>query len=191
MLSALFCLTWTVFIGGVVFAVSQKFVDSFLSLKWIFLGAGLILILLHYIGRLLLCRSQMTDSVMDLRSIQTSICVVLSAQAMYGILQYYGILPATSEFRVSGSYDNPAGFAAVLCPGLPFVMSGMLCENKCLRWLHIIGTCLLLFAIILSQSRSALFAVFAVFGLGGFRFVTSCTVVSKDGFGIGKTFHMG
>lgn len=46
-------------------------------------------------------------------SIIVSSCWV---QAVYGILQYVGLFPSHATFRVTGSFDNPAGFARLpLC----------------------------------------------------------------------------
>lgn len=39
--------------------------------------------------------------------------------AMHGILQYIHIIPFHSHLGLSGSFDNPAGYAASLCAGFP------------------------------------------------------------------------
>ncbi|MDR1154816.1 MAG: hypothetical protein LBL04_08890, partial [Bacteroidales bacterium] len=42
------------------------------------------------------------------------------ALSLHGILQYAGVLPSTNgNFAVTGSFDNPAGFAAALACAFP------------------------------------------------------------------------
>ena len=49
------------------------------------------------------------------------IATVCFLQALYGLLQYLNLLFSYSSCKIVGSFDNPAGFAACLCIGLPFV----------------------------------------------------------------------
>lgn len=163
-------LFWISLTGSIVFAVSRLFIDAYLTPKWISFGFWIIAILFSSVwplfgDRKIIC--QFTD----MKTVSDAICIVLSAQALYGILQYAGLLPQTSAFRVSGSYDNPAGFAAVLCSGLPFVMTGLMHKARQTRCLHIAGTGIMIVAIILSRSRSGLMALLAVFALGELQFV--------------------
>jgi hypothetical protein len=53
---------------------------------------------------------------------------------IYGILQYSGVLHGNGGFRITGSFDNPAGFAASLCAGLPAVFYRVLKNRACQNW---------------------------------------------------------
>ncbi|MFV0506144.1 MAG: O-antigen ligase family protein [Bacteroidales bacterium] len=93
-----------------------------------------------------------------------SACIGISAlcfiQACYGTLQYFGCLHSIqSGFDVVGSFDNPAGFAAVLAIGFPVGLS-LLAKNKG-AWQYVVGIMLavIVIAIILSEFRSGLLAV--------------------------------
>jgi hypothetical protein len=57
----------------------------------------------------------------EMQGIIYAIIISCALQALYGILQYWGVLQCTSSFRITGSFDNPAGFASSLCAGIPFL----------------------------------------------------------------------
>lgn len=94
------------------------------------------------------------------------VCIGI-AQAVYGIGQYlhrfYNI--AAPNFRMSGSFDNPAGFAATLSVCFPFAL--FLFSKKGLYWKIIGSFAALLFmeAIILSESRAGFIAITIVSGI--------------------------
>ena len=89
------------------------------------------------------------------------------AQAVYGLGQYmhrfYNI--AAPNFRISGSFDNPAGFAATLSVCFPFCL--FLFVKKGLYWKITGALAALLFvvAIILSQSRTGVIAILVISGI--------------------------
>ena len=48
----------------------------------------------------------------------TSVCLMLS---VYGLLQYFGCVPSRHyAFPITGTYENPAGFATVKAALFPF-----------------------------------------------------------------------
>ena len=64
----------------------------------------------------------------------TSVCLILS---VYGLLQYFGCVPSRHyAFPITGTYENPAGFAAVQAALFPF--ASVLCLlnsiSKCNNW---------------------------------------------------------
>jgi O-antigen ligase len=91
--------------------------------------------------------------------ITTILCV---GQASYGILQYFNGLPAVNGFRVTGSFDNPAGFAACLCAGFPFVFYFVFSEKPWKRYAAIIAGIILVVAVVLSASRAGIISIIAV-----------------------------
>ena len=94
------------------------------------------------------------------------VCIGI-AQAIYGLGQYmhwFNNVSATN-FRMSGSFDNPAGFAAALSVCFPFAL--FLLVKKELYWKIIGGLSAILFvvAIVLSQSRAGVVAVMVISGI--------------------------
>jgi O-antigen polymerase len=95
-----------------------------------------------------------------------SVCIGI-AQAVYGLGQYMHWFNniASPNFRMSGSLDNPAGFAATLSVCFPFAL--FLLVKKELYWKIIGGLAALLFvvAIVLSQSRAGVIAIIVISGI--------------------------
>lgn len=50
------------------------------------------------------------------------IVVVCTFQALYGISQWLQLVRFDNKYGITGSFDNPAGFAVSLCIGLPFIL---------------------------------------------------------------------
>jgi len=91
------------------------------------------------------------------------VCIGI-AQAIYGLGQYVHWFNNTVDnFRMNGSFDNPAGFAAALSVCFPFAL--FLLVKKELYWKIFGGLSVLLFvvAIVLSQSRAGVIDIL-VFG---------------------------
>jgi O-antigen polymerase len=86
------------------------------------------------------------------------------AQAVYGLGQYVHWFSniAASGFRMSGSFDNPAGFAAALSVCFPFAL--FLVSKKKIYWRLIGGVAAVLFivAVVLSQSRAGVLAIIVI-----------------------------
>lgn len=101
------------------------------------------------------------------------ICLIVSAlcviQAAYGILQYAYVASAGNGFRVTGSFDNPAGFAACLCAGFPFLLYFILCEKSWKLYLAIAAGIIVIAAVIFSASRAGIISLTAV-GLAVFLY---------------------
>ena len=102
----------------------------------------------------------------------TAISLVISALSIYGIIQYHNHSIHTA---VTGSYDNPSGFAATLSCGLPYIMLGMCLKNKTLKNLQITAFALSAIAILISGSRAGMVCLALVFLLGGHKFATKRT----------------
>jgi O-antigen ligase len=91
-----------------------------------------------------------------------TVVLLCLAQALYGIMQYAGIFSAENGFRLTGSFDNPAGFAAGLCAGFPFFFYFILKKQGWQRWLSIIAATTVCLAVALSASRAGILSLFAV-----------------------------
>lgn len=87
-------------------------------------------------------------------------CVI---ESCIGILQFCHVLISLSHnYRVTGSFDNPAGFAACLCVGLPFTLYFYKSSSIKVRWFAYFISLLIVIAIILSGSRAGLVSIIIV-----------------------------
>ena len=96
------------------------------------------------------------------------ISVICSIQALYGILQWLKLISSVGRYQVVGSFDNPAGFAACLCAGLPFIF---LClkevrEKKTKElFCYLFAFGLLFWSIVVSGSRSGVLTIAIVLAI--------------------------
>ncbi|ALJ59814.1 hypothetical protein BcellWH2_02575 [Bacteroides cellulosilyticus] len=100
-----------------VFTYSQCMTDTHLMPKWYFTAFVLLLAVLALLVKSIFNRLSKIDFLIYSYFI-SFICLI---QALYGILQWLKLIPSVGRFQVVGSFDNPAGFAACLCAGLPFI----------------------------------------------------------------------
>lgn len=138
-----------------IFAYSQQFTDAHIVTKWIFVGIIICIIGLYNSVLVTNSNGYLKENILLLEAI-IPLCLL---QAVYGILQYWGLLSSHSLLEITGSFDNPAGFAACLCAGLPFI--GFLLSNnskyiRCTGW--IVGI-IIAMAIILSGSRAGIVSI--------------------------------
>lgn len=147
---------------GGVFIISEHFMNVENDAKAYFLGIAVILLLLVYsvpckgLYRLKESRCSSCFSIGF-----TSVCLLLSA---YGLLQYYGCVPSRHyAFPITGTYENPAGFAAVQAALFPFAFA--LCmdkeRNSLISWLAGLTAVVCILTITLSGSRAGLLAICA------------------------------
>lgn len=85
--------------------------------------------------------------------------------AIQGVMQFLGILTANGIFRVTGSFDNPAGFAICLSIGFPACYYLWTQPNKWGRRLSIVVGLLIILAVLLSGSRTGVFCLIVLFTL--------------------------
>lgn len=93
------------------------------------------------------------------RVISTIIVSVCVLQAVYGMLQACGIVPVTGIFTVSGSFDNPAGFAASLAAGFPFCLEMAGGASRRFRYAGIASAVIIATAIVMAESRAGVLAI--------------------------------
>lgn len=128
LLIASFC----ILCAGTLFVNTSAFTDNQILPKWLFAFIGLGIIGLVF-SVMLLAGKKYACNMKVLNAMIIILCVL---QAGYGILQFCNILPPSSDtYKVTGSFDNPAGFAGCLCAGLPFTVYFLLDTNtKSIRW---------------------------------------------------------
>jgi O-antigen ligase len=176
-----------VVILGTVFCDFPFFFDAELKSKWYWFY-----ITLSFSGFLVLLpkrRNVFVEKRVDYRrnatvSIFASISIAASLVALYGLAQYAGLLPSGQTFKVTGNFDNPAGYASMLALSLPFVLYFTFSRKlwvKSVAWV-IHGLCIA--GIVLSGSRTGILVVLI---LGVFyvivkyrRFITGLSWWSKS-----------
>lgn len=97
------------------------------------------------------------------QNVAVIIVLVCLIQAVYGVLQYYMIVYTPNTFKVVGSFDNPAGFAASLVVGFPFSLS--LHRSKALKYLGLLTAGIIILAVVLSESRAGILAIILSSGI--------------------------
>lgn len=147
---------------GTLFASSIKFIDSQLLPKWFVIIGGLLFIGYYSIIHFLINSNKKEQHTKTSRQFTNIIICAILFQAVYGILQYIEILPPTNTFHVTGSFDNPAGFAASLCAGFPFCILGITQTKGKTRWIFIATFILVITAIIISESRAGILSTIIV-----------------------------
>lgn len=88
------------------------------------------------------------------------LAVVGVLSALYGLLQYVGCIETQSYFPVTGSFDNPAGFAASIVLCYPFLLCHS--SNGKRRTFKVMACLLLIIVVILSGSRTGVFTLCVV-----------------------------
>ena len=96
---------------GSMFVYSHQFTDAYIVPKWCCV-LFVLLWMLVCVAFLALQRKSIVADMAIWGSIIVSSCWL---EAVYGILQYVGLFSSHATFRVTGSFDNPAGFATCLC----------------------------------------------------------------------------
>lgn len=141
---------------GALFVHSRLLTDPYIVPKWLFTLFVVLCIGVYCSIRMLLCKSVS----INISLVGMSIAVICFLQAMRGLLQYFDLLPSHSMYAVTGTFDNPAGFAGSLCAGLPFVGFWLLSKNKnyiiSLGWIIAV---IIIVAVGLSHSRAGMISV--------------------------------
>lgn len=144
------------FFLGIVFLTSGKFVDETNTPKFYFsLAFVLIFIIINVRSRKPINIGTFTG-----KTIQWGIYSVCFLQAYYGLFQLAGWLPSNhSNFAVTGSFDNPAGFVVVLSLGFPMGLF-LLAKAKKIEWyLTVASLIVIAVAVFFSGSRTGMLAI--------------------------------
>ncbi|MDR1155305.1 MAG: O-antigen ligase family protein, partial [Bacteroidales bacterium] len=124
------------------------------NLRLLIFPGGLLLMLYFLI--------QMTETYPASDSFRLITAVVVG-MAGYGLLQYAGIFRTLNpNFRITGGFDNPAGFAAALSITLPYAVYLIRETAGRTRYISMAAFAVILSAIVLSGSRAAVTACLVV-----------------------------
>lgn len=143
---------------GSVFLTSEKFVNAINSPKNYFVL--LIILILIPFATLGGASNLITFQGIRSRILLWGISTVCFLQAVYGFIQFQGWLPTNhSQFDITGSFDNPAGFAAVLVMGFPIGLFLLAKAGKVERCIASAGLLVNSIVIFLSGSRAGVLAI--------------------------------
>ncbi|WP_372775263.1 O-antigen ligase family protein [Mangrovibacterium sp.] len=144
-----------IFLGS-TFCTSEKFVDTTSTPKHYF-AVIMILVILLFIAMM---KKRMCIGMFSIKKMLWGINIICFIQACYGISQFIGWLqPMNSNFEVTGSFGNPAGFAAVLAMGFPTGLYLFIKAKKIERYAVVIGLVVIAMAVFLSGSRTGVLAI--------------------------------
>lgn len=145
---------------GGIFVSSEHFMNIENDAKTYFIGISVILLLLICVFfRKGLSKLLVAGSSFEVTMGFSIVCLILS---VYGFVQYIGLLPSRHiVFPITGTYENPAGFAAVQATLFPFAIS--LCFQKDsklgVRWFSAITFMVCFVMVVLSGSRTGTLAI--------------------------------
>ena len=164
-----FILIFFLICAGTLFLCSSNFVNVQTDPKWycFFFGVPVI------IGLLFILKIP-KEQQKTLGNNQFLLCIIplcCLVQGFYGIGQFLGWFQSYNGFRVTGSFDNPAGFAACLCAGVPFFWYFILNKNQYKKWLAIIAMIIIGVSILLSASRAGIISFMSVLLLVASRYL--------------------
>jgi O-antigen ligase len=106
---------------------------------------------------------QQTVSVCKIKYLFGTVLLSALLSALYGILQYAGIFPSLNgNFSVTGSFDNPAGFATALACAFPVGFYFLHGASRPAKYVAASLLAIVFAAVVLSESRAAILACITV-----------------------------
>ena len=143
--------------AGSVFITSGKFVNSENAPKVYFVILSSII---AFVILVITAKSKITTDHATKIRILKGIFLVSLIQALYGICQYANIFSSNhSAFSVTGSFDNPAGFAAVVALLFPVGLYFALSKTQPGRYFYASALMIVVLSIVLSRSRTGILAI--------------------------------
>ena len=143
------------FIGS-VFITSDKFVNPTNTPKMYFVGVYLSL----FIMMLMFKNRVNVTGICKYKGLLYGIFVVCIIQGLYGLCQFWEWFSShNSRFGITGSFDNPAGFAAILVMGFPIGLFLLTKAGKAERLFLALGLIVIVTTVFLSGSRAGLLSI--------------------------------
>ncbi len=164
-----FIIVFLLLCSGTLFLCSDNFVNIQTTPKWycFYFSVPLLVGLYSSYSFVLKKNNRLINKLVFLSIIP--VCCFL--QSLYGIGQYSGYCQSFNGFRVTGSFDNPAGFAASLCAGAAFCFYFIFGKNRWIKWTAIVLLSIIGIAIFLSASRAGMVSFVTILILAGFHFL--------------------
>ena len=164
-----------IIILGLTCISSSLFVEYTLAPKWICLFAWILFVVLLNCVQTLVSPGRLRIFG-NMATMIVAFVAVAGFMSVYGLVQNKGLIPSVGRFRITGSFDNPAGFASALVFMMPFILYGMIAANKILRGASQIVFFVMFLAIALSGSRAGMLSVLIILIFGGHKFITKRSV---------------
>ena len=152
-------LMFSILCVSALFVQSHSFTDSSIVPKWLITLSVFGGFALYYTIAIWYTHSVKVNMFL-VGIVLVAICFL---QAVLGLLQYLNVYYSPSIYKITGSFDNPAGFSACLCAGLPFTAFLLSKDNK--RYIRLMGWIMgiiIVVAIVLSYSRAGIISLAAV-----------------------------
>jgi len=141
---------------GSVFITSGRFVNETNTPKYYFVVISL-LVMAAFIA---ISQNRLSFCAFKRKTILWGINVICFLQACYGLIQFIGWLPSNhSKFAITGSFENPAGFAAVLSLDFPIGLFLLAKAKRIEKYLASATLAIIVIAVFLSGSRAGMLAI--------------------------------
>lgn len=145
----------TIFAGS-LFLTSGRFVNETNAPKLYYVVSTLLVIAAFSV----ISQNRLNFCAIKSKTILWGINIICFLQTCYGLFQFVDWHPSHhSKFAITGSFDNPAGFAAVLAMGFPIGMFLIAKAKKVKKYWAIIILMVVAITVFLSGSRTGLLAV--------------------------------
>ena len=108
-----------------------------------------------------LCLNLSERAIRYIDPIITGLCIFQGIYGLVEFIEYADINRIYSESPIHGSFDNPAGFACCIAMGYPFCLFYLHKSNES-KWFGILGFCVIILGVILSESRTGMLMLVAV-----------------------------
>ena len=141
-----------------LFVYSKDMTDIYIVPKWCYTTLFFVLGVIVLSVKILFNRNLYSNILI----MSCIVVIACTAQAIYGIIEGHQAYP-DSNYGITGSFDNPAGFAASISIGFPFILLFM--KNVKLKvWIVTMYLLIFLFifVIIVSESRSGILSISAI-----------------------------
>lgn len=151
-----------------VFVYSKTMTDTYIVPKWCYtILFSILTFIIISIKRL--CNKTFQLNILTISYIIVAVCTL---QAMYGIAQWLQLVNFSGNYGITGSFDNPAGFAITISIGFPFIL---LCIESITSKFWVIVMYLFalfcVFAIAVSESRSGMISASAIIVIELYRYL--------------------
>ncbi|HTO15608.1 MAG TPA: O-antigen ligase [Edaphocola sp.] len=105
-------------------------------------------------------KKQIKINIIPCKTFLWGINIICFLQAGYGLLQFVDWFPSNHyKFSITGSFDNPAGFAAVLSLFFPISLFLVVKSKKTKKWFAIIILIIITSAVCFSLSRTGILSI--------------------------------
>lgn len=149
------CVVLLIFTGS-VFITSGKFVNATNTPKLYFVIATLLVV----VAINAIHTKKINRGILSSKATLWGINIICFIQACYGLCQFAGWLPSNhSKFAITGSFDNPAGFASVLAIGFPISLFLHSKSKNVAKYLASIILLVLAIAVFFSESRTGMLSI--------------------------------